>query len=333
MKILIVGLGSIGRRHLRNLQRLDIDDIVLLRSGRSSLPDEELRGIPTEHNLCNALKRHRPTAVVISNPTALHLDIAIPAVEAGCHLLLEKPVSHTLDRISLLRKAAKKQNVKILVGFQFRFHPTLKAIKQLLNSNAIGPIVHVHCHWGEYLPSWHPWEDYRQGYAARSDLGGGVVLTLCHPFDYLRWLAGEVEAVSAMTARAGGLDLKVEDTANVNLRFACGALGVVHLDYVQRPPAHWFQITGRKGLIRWDNADGAAHCYRCETETWEAIMPPPGFERNTIFLEEMRHFLNCIQNDREPLVNLEDGIATQRIILAANQSNREKREVTISEWM
>src|SRR3990170_4702715 len=90
-KFLIAGLGSIGRRHLRNLNALGENDVVLLRSHRSTLPDEELAGFAIETDLAQALEKHRPAAVIVSNPTALHLDIAIPAAEAGCTLLLEKP--------------------------------------------------------------------------------------------------------------------------------------------------------------------------------------------------------------------------------------------------
>ncbi len=333
MKLLIVGLGSVGRRHLRNLQKLGADDIVLLRSGLSTLPDDELAGLPTEDDLNRALRRHRPGAVIVANPTALHLDVAVPAAQAGCHLFIEKPLSHNLDRVADLVHTVEQRGLAVLVGFQFRFHPGLRHIKHLLDSGAIGHVACVHVHWGEYLPGWHPWEDHRQGYAARQDLGGGVVLTLCHPFDYLRWLIGEVETVSAMTGQLGGLDIETEDTANVNLRFACGALGTVHLDYIQRPPAHWLQITGQKGFIRWDNADGAVHYYRSDTEAWETVMPPLGFERNTMFLEEMRHFLDCIQGKSEPLVSLNDGIAALRIALAAKQSSRERKEVKIAKEM
>ena len=330
MKILIAGLGSIGRRHLRNFQALNAGEFVLLRSRRATLPDDELGDLPTEQNITEALKNHSPDIVVVSNPTSLHLDIAIPAAEAGCHLLLEKPISHNMDRVSTLADIVKQQDVRVLVGFQFRFHPGLQHIKALLDSDAIGPVTSVHAHWGEHLPAWHPWEDYRVGYAARSDLGGGVLLTLCHPFDYLRWLIGEVEAVSAMTAQAGGLDIEVEDTANVMLRFANDALGTVHLDYVQRPPTHVLQITGQRGHILWDTAHGAVQCYRTDTATSETVEMDSDFERNTLFIEEVKHLLSCVENGTEPCVNLVDGIAAQKIVLAAKESNREGKEIIIS---
>ena len=329
MKILIAGLGSIGRRHLRNLQDIDAGTFVLLRSQRATLPDDELAGLPTERNLSEALQRHQPDVVVVSNPTSLHLDIAIPAAEAGCHLLLEKPISHTMDSVATLVDIVKQKKLKVLVGFQFRFHPGLQRIKALLDSGAIGGVTSVHAHWGEYLPAWHPWEDYRGGYAAREDLGGGVLLTLCHPFDYLRWLIGEVVSVSAMIAQQGGLDIEVEDTANTLLRFANGALGIVHLDYIQSPPTHTLHITGQRGRILWDNADGEVHWYQDNTKMWKTSKMPSDFERNTLFVEEVKHFLGCIESDITPCVNLTDGIAALQLVLAAKASASQRREVFI----
>ena len=190
-------------------------------------------------------------------------------------------------------------------------------------------MVSVHAHWGEYLPAWHPWEDYRSGYAAREDFGGGVLLTLCHPFDYLRWLIGEIEGVSAVTGHRGGLDIEVEDTANVMLRFANGALGNVHLDYIQRPATHTLRITGQQGYILWDAADGRVQWYQSETESWETDQMPMGFERNRLFVEEMKHFISCIEGDTEPCVNLRDGIAALEIVLAAKASAAEGKEIVI----
>ena len=132
MKFLIAGLGSIGRRHFRNLRALGENDIVLLRSHKATLPDDELAGFPVETDVTAALKKHKPDAVIVANPTALHLDVAIPAAEAGCHILLEKPISGSLERVDQLEAAAKRSGSRILVGFQFRFHPTLRKAAELI---------------------------------------------------------------------------------------------------------------------------------------------------------------------------------------------------------
>ncbi len=131
MKILIAGFGSIGRRHFRNLLALGERDIVFLRSQRSTLPDDEIADFPVETDIQAALA-HKPDAVIVSNPTALHLDVAIPAAEAGCHIFLEKPISHSMERVGELQAAVQRGGGQVLVGFQFRFHPGLLLIKQWL---------------------------------------------------------------------------------------------------------------------------------------------------------------------------------------------------------
>jgi predicted dehydrogenase len=203
------------------------------------------------------------------------------------------------------------------VGFQFRYHPGLQEVKRLLEAGAIGQPIYAGVHWGEHLPDWHPWEDYRLSYAARADLGGGVILTHCHPFDYLRWLLGEVEHVSAAAGSLGGLGIDVEDTAEITLAFAAGALGTVHLDYLQRPASHRLEIVGRRGTIRWDNADGAAQWWTSEANEWRMAPVPKGFERNAMFLDEMRHFVDVVRGEAEPRVTLEDGVRALEIAMQA----------------
>jgi predicted dehydrogenase len=331
-RFLICGLGSIGRRHLRNLRALGEQDIVLLRSGKSTLPDDELAGLPVEHDIGTALERWHPQAAIVSNPTALHLNVAIPAAGEGCHLLIEKPVSHSMQRIEELREAVASGGGKVLVGFQFRFHPGLQRAKDLLDEGVIGRPLSAHAHWGEYLPGWHPWEDYRLAYSARADLGGGVVLTLCHPFDYLRWLLGEVEAVSAETATLGDLGLEVEDTAEVILSFRNGPLASVHLDYWQRPAAHWLEFIGTRGTLRWDNADGAVRWHNDRSPTWQTHPLPEGFERNAMFVEEMRHFLALVRGEeKESRCSLEDGLRALRLALGALASSAERCLIRFSE--
>jgi predicted dehydrogenase len=333
MKILIAGLGSIGRRHFRNLIALGEKDIVLLRTRKATLPDDELAGYPVETDIHEALRKHKPTAVIVANPTALHLNVAIPAAEAGCHILLEKPVSDSLDRLDILQQAAQKSGSKILVGFQFRYHPTLNKARELIQSNALGNVLTVHAHWGEYLPQWHPWEDYRQSYAARDDLGGGAIRTLTHPLDYLRYLIGEIESLWSFNGHISSLDLDVEDVAEIGLKFSNGAIGGVHLNYIQRPPRHTLEIVGTNVTLRWDNADGILHFYNSPASfgsfshnppdpVTQTFSPPDSFERNQLFVSQTRHFLETARGESDPICTLEDGIMALRLALAAKESSK-----------
>jgi predicted dehydrogenase len=330
-KFLIAGLGSIGRRHFRNLIALGEKDIVLFRTRKATLTDDELAGYPVETDLREALQKHRPEAVIVANPTSMHLDVAIPAAEAGCHILLEKPVSHSLERLDVLQQAAQKSGSKILVGFQFRYHPTLNKAREVMQSGALGNILTVHAHWGEYLPQWHPWEDYRQSYAARAELGGGVIVTLTHPLDYLRYLLGDVESLWSFNGHISPLEVDVEDVAEIGLRFTSGAVGSVHLNYFQRPPVHRLEVVGTNGTLRWDNADGILHFQRMPARFGsfsdqppapiiDSFAPPEGFERNQLFLAQTRHFIEVVRGESEPVCTLEDGIMALRLALAAYAS-------------
>ena len=322
MKFLIAGLGSIGRRHFRNLISLGENDIVLLRTRKATLPDDELAGYPVEIDLREALRKHKPEAVIVSNPTAFHLDVAIPAAETGCAILLEKPISHSTQRLDQLEEAVRKSGAKVLVAFQFRFHPGLLRAKQLIEAGEIGRIISAHVHFGEYLPAWHPWEDYRKGYAARADMGGGVVLTQCHALDYLPWLVGKVMSVWGFTGKLSDLEVDVEDTAKIDLRFSSGALGSLHLDYNRQPPVHTFDIAGTQGTIKWDLADGATRIYRAEKKDWDVYPLPAGWERNVMFMEQMKHFLAVARGEMEPSCTLADGIRVQRLVEAVHESQR-----------
>lgn len=328
-KFLIAGLGSIGRRHLRNLRQWGEHDVVLLRSHRSTLPEEELAGHPVETDLSTALRVHRPEAVIVANPTALHLDIAIPAAQAGCAILLEKPVSHSLDRIDAFQQAVSQSGSRVLVGFQLRFHPCLVRARALIEAGRLGRLLSSRVHFGEYLPAWHPWEDYRQGYAARSDLGGGVLLTQCHSLDYLPWMMGAPDSVWAFLGKLGDLDIDVEDTAEIGLRFENGSFGSFHLDFSQQPPSHRIEVSGTQGSLVCDLLKGTLHYYdpvSMETETYST---PQGWERNNMFLDEMAHFLSVVRGDASPACTLEDGVRVMRLIAAAQASNSSGRLISL----
>jgi predicted dehydrogenase len=166
MRALIVGLGSIGRRHARNWATLRLGDVWVCR--QQGAPQPEALGVEARviRDLDQALAAG-PEVVIVSNPTSLHVETARQAIEAGAHVLVEKPLGHTLDGVAqLLTQSAARQRL-VMVGYNLRFHPGLLRLRQLLHAGAIGQPLAARVEMGEYLPDWHPWEDYRHGYAAR----------------------------------------------------------------------------------------------------------------------------------------------------------------------
>ena len=155
-----------------------------------------------------------------------------------------------------LREALKKNGERFQMGFQFRFHPGLATLKELLDNDAIGTPYSFRAEWGEYLPGWHPWEDYRQSYSARKDLGGGVLLTLSHPLDYIRWLFSDPEWIWGMNGKISELELDTDDIAEIGLRMANGLVGTIHLDYYSRPTRNGLEVISSKGKLRCNNLNG-----------------------------------------------------------------------------
>jgi len=321
MKFLLVGFGSIGRRHFRNLLALGEREISIYRTGLGTLNDSELTEYQVFSDLEQALDQD-PDGVIISNPTAFHLQVAIQAAERGCHLLIEKPISHNRYRIEEFVQTVRLSESRVLVGYQFRFHPNLIRIKSLLDQGAIGKPLSVRSHWGEYLPDWHPWEDYRESYSARKDLGGGVLLTLSHNFDYLRWLFGNATVRASQLGYDGDLGIDVEVMAEVLLTFENQIIASVHLNYLQQPPEHRLEIIGTKGVIKWDyyqkNVNMAVRNERGQVLE-ESFSAPDNFHRNDMFLEEMVHFRDVIDKNIMPLCTLEDGIRALDLALEARK--------------
>ncbi len=325
--MLIAGFGSIGRRHFRNLKALGINNFVFYRTNRGTVTDDETSAWPSETDL-DAVWLHRPTLAIISNPTADHIPVALAAARNNCDLLIEKPLSASLELCVELEAEIHQRDLVAAIGCQFRFHPLLKNLRESLIEGALGVVLGARAEWGEYLPDWHPWEDHRKSYSARLEMGGGVILTLIHPMDYLYWLFGPVENVKCAMRRAPCLQTPAgEDWAEITLEFASGAIGQIHLDYLQRPAVHRLSIWGERGRadldfqtnqLNWEMASDA--------DRRPPVSAPDGFERNEMFLDEMRHFLDCSKTRRQTQIPIGEGIAVLKIALDAKRSAQETHQ-------
>ena len=225
--VLIVGYGSIGKRHLENfLQFKDIRLIVYTK--RNDLQSLKKKGIKVSNSLTECLKEN-PDVGVIANETSLHTPIAIKLAKEGLDLFLEKPLSNSLKDVEKLRAIVKKKKLITQMGCNLRFHPCIKKIKSLIEQQKIGKIISAQVQNCSYLPDSHRWEDYRKSYAARKDLGGGVILTnAIHEIDYMYWFFQEVENVISMSGKFSDLDVTAEDYVSSLLKFKNKIIGELH---------------------------------------------------------------------------------------------------------
>jgi predicted dehydrogenase len=337
VKILIAGLGAIGQRHARNLRALYGGDLDLLAFRRRRLAHVVTEGLQRDdsrdaeaelgatvfEDLDQALGA-RPDAVFVCTPSSQHLDIAQRAADAGCHLFIEKPLSHTLDGVDRLRETAVSKALVVLVGCQWRFHPCVRWLRDLLEAGTLGRLVRAEIDYAEYLPDWHPYEDYRTSYAARADLGGGVVLTQIHDYDLAWWLFGPPRRVVATGGHHSALEIDVEDTVDAQL--ACGDLTVhVRQSFASGPRRRTITALGEHGSVTADLLNA-----RITTDSpVVAGREFPDYPRNQMFMDEARNFQACLAGRETPAVPLDEGIAVLRLALGVKDAIRTGRAVEI----
>jgi len=347
-KVMFVGLGSIGQRHLRNLRTImkgEVEIFAVRKTRDSVVLDEQLTvvsredvadyyGIQSFDELDQGFAV-APHIVFVTNPSAFHAEVAYQAVQRGCHVFIEKPIASSWTHVGDLIALARQNKCVVAVGYQFRFHPGLKLVKQWLAGDRIGRVISAEFVNAEYIGDWHKYEDYRGGYAARRDLGGGALLTQSHEFDLVCWLLGRPRRVFAVGGHLSGLEVDVEDSVSVLMDIVFGARSVpvtVHLDYLQSPPVRRFVIVGEQGRIVWDD--------RLNLLT---LIPAGGggtlekryadFKRNDMFMAEMRDFLEAVQKGTDPEVSMEQGCGALAVSLAARRSMEEGTVVCLSDGL
>ena len=296
-RVLIVGLGSIGRRHLSNLRKLGCEVSVCMRALETAEATRREFGIATFASLTDAVS-WKPNAVLIANPTSEHLKVAFWAVEHDCHVFIEKPLAHSLDGIDDFLRLAEERKRYVAVGCNLRFHPAMEAIHASVSEGRIGRLLTARAEVGQYLPDWHSGVDYRHEYSARAELGGGALLTLIHELDYVYWIGGEVMESIGMLTKASTLEINVEDVAEIICRHVSGALTSVHMDFLDRTYNRRSRWVGELGTIEWVWG-GPVHLFR-RGGNQEILWHDPAFDCNDTHVMELCDFLDCIKSGRQP---------------------------------
>jgi len=327
LKYLVAGLGSIGKRHLQNIKKIDPDASVSIWHTHSK-PSEPSPGDPRADCIVYSLEeaiQTQPDIAFITNPASFHIPVALALAAEGINLFIEKPLSSDLEGVAALQKIQKEKKNVIMVGYNLRFHHPFQIMKNRLEAGSLGKILSLRAEVGQYLPDWRPGSDYRNSVSARKALGGGAVFELSHELDYVRWFLGEVRSVTSHVDRVSNLAIDVEDTADIILTFANGAVANIHLDLVQRFPTRYCRIIGSEGTLFWDGTTDSVSLYSAQTGEWTVLCPAQKIDRNDMYIAELRHFIECVKTRNDPLIGIVDGRKVVEIALAALKSSEEKR--------
>ena len=322
----IVGLGSIGRRHLRLISEIRPDiKIIVVRSGHGSACDEEKMAVKITDSIGDAIKEGIQAAI-ISSPATLHLKQSLELAKNGIHLLIEKPISHTSDRVKELLKIVNENRITIMVGYVLRYDLGAIKFKNWLDNKIKGKILHARIECGSYLPDWRPDQDYRKTVSALSELGGGVLLELSHEIDYLYWFFGKPKDVQAQIRNSGTLDINVEDQVDLLVTSEQGYCISVQIDFNRRHVERKCKVLTTEGELIWDAVK--------QNVTWKGVNKEQfkyeyNNERNSIYRKQLEVFFDCIENDNDPIVTVKDGFNVISLIDAVRNSSEKGIKVSL----
>jgi predicted dehydrogenase len=314
MRFAVLGLGSAGARHARHLLEL----------GHSvSAWDPDAPDVPPGLSLARSPEQavDSADAAIVASPNSAHAEQALMALDAGCHVLVEKPIATEVREARRLVEIARERGLVAGVAMNLRFHPPLQALKGLVGGGELGRIFLAQASFGFDLRRWRPGTDYRRSYSARSELGGGIVLDAIHELDYLLWLLGPVTSVAAHVARASELEADVEAVAVAALEFASGALGNLDLNFVEPSYRRGCLLAGDRATARWEWEDQTVVIRSGESER---VLDARGDVAET-YRAELADFADAVAQGRPPATPLEEGLRALELAVSIKESAAERR--------
>ncbi|HOY69310.1 MAG TPA: Gfo/Idh/MocA family oxidoreductase [Methylotenera sp.] len=330
-KYLVVSAGSIGARHIRNIRILFPDSVIAV----LRLNSDTSSALPEFSDLqffsINDALLFNPSAALIASPASTHVEIAAKLVNMGVPVLIEKPFSNSMTQIKELVDTAKLQQIPIMIGYNLRFKSSLIEARRRVVNGSIGQVSYVRASVGQYLPDWRPNSDYKKNVTAQKKLGGGALLELSHEIDYIYWMFGMPQGVFCIADKLSSLDIDVEDTVEIVLLYQNPKRIIsIHLDFIQRQVSRSCSFVGTEGTLIWDGIKDNVEIYNASSKSIEVANISNQADSNQCYLDEIEHFLKCVETHTEPTINATQGIDVMEIIEAAKRSMHSKSVETLT---
>ena len=311
---LVIGTGSIGRRHIQCLLEMGVGDVSIAEPAEKNrhAAEKDFNIKESFADIDQALQRDYE-GVVVAVPNNLHAEIGCKVIEKNLNLLLEKPIEINIEAARKIEKAVKEKGVVCLIGYCLRFEAGLRKVFEIIESGQLGKIYSVDCNVGHFLPDWRPGIDYRSTYSAKRAQGGGICLDLSHEFDYFRWLFGEPKEVLSVAKKVSDLEIDVEDLAESIITTDRGIIGRVHMDYLSRVPHRQMSINASDGKLEYNLNTKQLKTFYKGDDRW--VIKEFAKERNAMYKDQLAHFIDCIHNRTQPLITAADATRTLKLAL------------------
>lgn len=322
-RIVVIGLGSIGRRHYCLLKNTYPSADIRAYSARDLCSPKfaELSGI----HLKQEIENFNPEVSVVASPSPYHVELATFLLNTGSHVLVEKPFSNVSDNILECIQLAKHKNLQIQIGYNLRYLNSLEMVRENIRQKKIGEIWGVRARVGQYLPDWRRNIDYRKSVSARADLGGGVLLELSHEIDYLIWLFGRPNTVNCRCGKFSSLEIDVEDNAKIILGYndtgpIRGRSIGLEMDLYSLNTARTMEVIGSRGSIEWDAIKAQTTVATREPKEME-IHHHSNKDLELSYLRQWEAFSLTILERKFSYAGAEDALSVMEVIEACKKSS------------
>lgn len=295
MRVAVIGLGNISKRHRGNLRIMfpEVEIVAMSASGR--IPSEMISNADYIVSNIQSIIDYTVEMAIIASPAPFHSVHAIPLIEAGIPVLIEKPVTTNVEEAKAIIKAKNNYQVNVGVGYCLKYLSSALFVKNFIESGRAGKVINANIEIGQYLPDWRPNTDYKQSVSAVDSLGGGVLFELSHDIEYAQWLFGKLEIEHALIRNTGELGIEAEDVADILATSQSGCVVSLHLDFLQRQASRKCKIISNRGALVWDLiknqvvwADETGESFLFSDELWD---------KNKMYLNMLRDFNNKIKSD------------------------------------
>ena len=273
-KIVIVGSGSIARRHLAAIRKVFPKcEVMILRRFKNE------KTIPQVEHIVYAVEdalKFKPQMAIIATPASEHIEMAKAFARVGIPLLIEKPLSNNAEGVLEFLKYCKENSIFVRVGYNLRYLDSLQIFREMCLDKVLGSIVSVHSTVGQYLPDWRPDQDYKNGVSAQAKLGGGALLELSHEIDYILWIFGDIRWVRSTHARKSDLLLDVEDSVHMVIGIEQKSseevlIGTVNLDFIRRDRIRECVVICQSGSLKWNGDTNTILVYDLKRKKWKTV--------------------------------------------------------------
>jgi predicted dehydrogenase len=324
MKSLIVGLGSMGKRRIRNLKALGLTDISgfdLREDRRKEAADKY--GIATYEKLDDALA-DRPDAVIISLPPDLHVAYANKALDFHVPFFTEASV--VTDGMEELINRLQELKALGVPSCTMRYYSGPRRLKKIIQDGSIGrPLAWIY-HSGQYLLDWHPWEPIDSYYVSKKATGGCREI-VAFELVWLVDLFGGISQVSCQKGKVSDLPADIDDVYQLQIRHLNGVRGQLMVDVLSRPAVRLIRVVGSKGTVEWDATQKVVRLHSPATNSWmQEDLGSGTIEKGYVnpeepYVEEMADFLSCVSERREPAYCFEEDLSILRVLESAEESD------------